>query len=971
MDGLLSACKPHGSFLKRAAAGLLLALIGVVVQCSATAHHLLDTVPVSMALSAVWPHQKSDLAPDPLAIFGRLPNGVRYVLKENHTPSDRVSMHLYIQAGSLLEAASEQGAAHFLEHMLFNGTTHFAPGEMVKYFQRIGMQFGPDANAHTGFDQTVFDVILPKGDRASLAEAMVVLKDYAQGALLLPEEVAREKKVILSEMRSRDSSWFRTLKETMKFEMPELLISQRLPIGEQAVIEKMDAQLLRGFYDAWYRPERMVLVLVGDFHAADARQLISEQFSDLKPRGPRRDLPALGRMDHEGDQYFYHQEADAGATTVAIETLVQEIEPRDTSQSQLKELQQQLAIAIVQKRLDAILQQPETVLTSADMSAGYYLRQIKYAQIRAECKAVNWRQTLSVLDQALRQALQFGFTANELSIAKGDLQSQLMQEANERDTQESNAIARDIVASLSSGKVFQSPDQRLDRLGPAIEAVTLEQVNQAFIDVWQPPHRLVQVTGDAEFLKNISPEEQIALAYSASKQDPVPPPLNRERAVFPYLPVPAAPGVIIQRQKFAELGVEKVLFANGVSLLFKPTNFKSNQVLAALSFGHGRSSEPIEQPGLAQWTEAVVNESGLGTLDRMALEDALAGRWVSSQLQIQEDMFLFKGEAVTSELPLLLQLFYAAVKDPGYRQDAYRMVFRSLEQQAQRLPHSVDGMMTLRGQRFLSGGDSRFGIPDWKQLQLVTLDQIKQWYGEQLRHAPMELAVVGDFQPDVLVDLVARYFGSLPKRTDAQQRPTRSGPVFPSGQALRLTAQSDIPKALVVVAFPTEDYWDIRRTRRLAMVAELFTERLRRHVREKLGAAYSPYAYNLPYRGFSGYGLLQVHVQVDPDQAEVIVKEVRHIADELVAESAAADEFRRILDPTLTHIKDLRQNNTYWLNSVLKGAARHPEQLDWARTFEKDYAAITAEEIRALAVKYLDNGQAATIVIAPETVDKK
>ena len=153
-----------------------------------------------------WPHERSDLAPDPAVVFGQLPNGFRYALMENRTPRDRVSIHLNVMSGSLNENDDQKGVAHFLEHMLFNGSTHFKPGELVKYFQSIGMQFGADANAYTGFDETVYLVLLPEGDEKNLSEGLLVMRDYADGASLLPSEIDRERKVILAEMRSRDSA---------------------------------------------------------------------------------------------------------------------------------------------------------------------------------------------------------------------------------------------------------------------------------------------------------------------------------------------------------------------------------------------------------------------------------------------------------------------------------------------------------------------------------------------------------------------------------------------------------------------------------------------------------------------------------------------------------------------------------------------------------------------------------------------
>jgi len=178
-----------------------------------------------------WPHETSDLLPDSSVIFGRLPNGFRYVLMENQTPRDRVSIHLNIHTGSLHESDSQQGLAHFLEHMLFNGSTNFKPGELVKYFQSIGMKFGSDANAFTGFGYTVYMILLPEGNKKSLEQGLIVIRDYAEGALLLQSEIDRERGIMLSEKRTRDSAAYRTFTSTMKFEFPEARVSKRFPIG--------------------------------------------------------------------------------------------------------------------------------------------------------------------------------------------------------------------------------------------------------------------------------------------------------------------------------------------------------------------------------------------------------------------------------------------------------------------------------------------------------------------------------------------------------------------------------------------------------------------------------------------------------------------------------------------------------------------------------------------------------------------
>ena len=180
------------------------------------------------------------------------------------------------------------GVAHYLEHMLFNGSTHFKPDELVEYFQSIGMRFGSDANAHTGFFETVYDIFLPSGDSSSMDKGLLVLDDFARGALLLESEVERERGVILAEKRERDSVSYRTFEATLGFELQGSRLAQRLPIGTEEVITRADQSLLKGYYDTWYRPDNMVLVVVGDFDVKTAEKLITDRFSAMEPRAPKK-----------------------------------------------------------------------------------------------------------------------------------------------------------------------------------------------------------------------------------------------------------------------------------------------------------------------------------------------------------------------------------------------------------------------------------------------------------------------------------------------------------------------------------------------------------------------------------------------------------------------------------------------------------------------------------------------------------
>ena len=913
-----------------------------------------------------WPHEKSDLVPDPAIRFGQLDNGFRYVLMENNRPEDRVSVHLYIRAGSLNETDTQQGLAHFLEHMLFNGSTHFPPGELVRYFQSIGMQFGNDANAHTGFDETVYDIILPTGDEESLEKGLLVIRDYAMGALLLEEEVKRESGVILSEMRSRDSASYRTFKASLAFELPDHLISNRLPIGQAETIKKADRALLKRFYDDWYRPNNMILVLVGNFDVPLAERLIHEKFTDFTSRSPVPAMPPLGTIKHKGLKIFYHHEPEAGGTRVSLEVIRPFDQVSDSLALQRRELVERLGNRIVQNRLDARLKAPESPFTSAAVGSGNYLNRIRYAEISADSAIGNWQQTLTELEQALRRARLYGFTAAELARVKKDSLKMLDKAVREAPTRNSTLLARNIIGQLSGDRVVQSPQQEKSSLAPIIDAVTLAEVHQAFRENWPDDHRLVLITGDADIkaASSKAPKKMIRDVYLSAASTVVHPPAVEDVGSFPYLPIPENKGLIASREEVADLGITRIRFANGIRLNLKHTDYKTNEVLANLIFGYGQSAEPKNLPGISLLAEATMNESGLGAMDTNQLERALAGKSTYVNFQIAETHFNLFAEAVSGEVDLLFQLIYANILDPGFRDDALELARERLRQDYQSFSRSIEGMMRIKGLRYLAGGDSRFGMPSFEKIQAIRLDDIRGWIAPQLDRAPLELSIAGDFDEDQVIELARRYLGTLPQRGSNFENPRDDLPHFPSG-AERIDVDTQIPSAMVVAAWQTDDFWDIHRTRRLSVLADVFSERLRQRIREKLGASYSPYAFNRSSRAYAGYGVFQAYVNVAPEQTDTVLAEVEAIARDLARDGVTADELAHAVDPILTSIKELRQTNGYWLNSVMTGSARHPRQFEWARSFQEDYAAVTVDELDRLATTYLTTDRAAAVIIQP------
>jgi zinc protease len=524
-----------------------------------------------------WPHEKSELQPDPSLHFGRLDNGFRYVLKKNQEPRDRVAISLNIQAGSLNETDEERGIAHFLEHMLFNGSTHFAPGELVDYFQSIGMSFGGDTNAHTSYDETVYDIILPKGTKKDIEEGLLVFSDYARGALLLEEEIDRERGVILAEKRSRDSAAYRAHVKEMEFSMRGTMIPERMPIGILATLNKADHVLMKRFYDAWYRPENMVLVMVGDFDPKEVAPLIKKQFAGLTGAGPIPPCPEFGRLEHDANhpEFYYHHEAEMGVTETGIETLWNVKPKNDSFALQVEQLTGYVASRILQHRLDDLARKSDTPFTSARSYYGTFLDRIAYGGLGAKSDPLKWQESLILLDNTLRQALEFGFTEEELQRVQKELLADLESASLTANSRNSKKLTSTIIQSINNNRVLQSPEQEQLLFGPVLQKMKLADVERSFQKIWDHQSRLVTLNGNA-LLAEKDPLVRLESVYSSAAEKKMQPYSQEILQDFPYLQLKNKQPYT-SYEELPEIEGKRFVYPNGVTLnlAFRKTRCKS------------------------------------------------------------------------------------------------------------------------------------------------------------------------------------------------------------------------------------------------------------------------------------------------------------------------------------------------------------------------------------------------------------
>ncbi len=909
-------------------------------------------------------HDSSDLKPDPAVRYGALPNGLRYAVRANAEPKQRASFRLLVEAGSLHENEDQRGLAHFLEHMAFNGSEHYAPGTLIEFFQRMGMNFGGDTNASTGFERTLYLLELPDTKTATLAEGLRVFSDYAGGLLIKSEEINKERGVILSEKRTSDSVGYRTALATYGFILGGTRFPVRFPIGETPVIEQAGRDRFADFYNTWYRPELMSVVVVGDIDVAAVEKQIIAAFTPLKARAPARGPLDLGKISSaEGTRAFYHHESEAPSTRVEIATATPYTHANDTAANRLKYLPRMIANSIINRRLSILAKKENAPFTNGNASVEEAYGFFRQTSVSLTCKADQWEAALGVADQELRRALNHGFEPSELREAAANFRNSLEQAAKAAATLHSDGLANDITQQLLDRDVFMTPAAELALYGPALDKMTATDCVTALRAAWSPKHRLALVTGNAKLAGDAT--AAITQAYARTSAVAVTAPEAIADLKWGYTDFGPA-GKVTKRDQVADLDLTLITFENGVRLNLKKTDFEANSIRISVRVGTGGLTEPKSQPGLGFFTGQTFTAGGLGKHSADDLRRILAGKTVGAGFSVGGDAFASGGSTNREDLLLELQLIAAHLTDPGYRPEAARQFLKQVDQMYTGFAHTASGPYNLEIPKLLASGDHRFGFPAKEEMLKRNAAEVKAWLTPQLQRGAIEIAVVGDFDPEATILAVAQTLGALPKREPKPALDELRDVAFPAAPFTRSFAiDTEIQKADVRVYWPTTDGRDIRRARRLGLLAEVLSDRLRIKIREELGDAYSPGAGSNAGDLYRGYGYILAGTTVEPSKTQKIADVIAQLAAELAEKGVTEDELTRAKGPILTSLRESARTNGYWIGNVLSRAQEKPEVLDWCRTRYADNEAITAAELSELAKKYLGAGRASRVVITP------
>ena len=895
---------------------------------------------------------------------GTLPNGLKYYVRRNARPANRVLLRLAVKTGSLDEADDQQGLAHVLEHMGFNGSAHFKPGELISYFESFGARLGPHVNAQTGFEDTIYMLDLPADKPDVVERGFTAFADFAGGLTLDPKEIDKERGVVIEEWRGGLGAGSRIRDKQIPVLFYKSRYAERLPIGKPEILKSFSPARLRAFYDAFYRPDLMAVVAVGDMDEARLEGMIKSAFGGLKARTPSATARKVEVPLHKETLISVVTDPEITQSSVS---LVRK-RPRSSSDKVAdyrRSLVRQLFEQMLNDRLDELSRRSDAKFLGAGMFSGGLSKDVETVSLGANVQDGKIVEGLTAVALEAKRAREFGFGPGEFDRAKKWMTAFYERAYTERDKTESGSFAQEYVNHFLEGEPSPGIAYEYKLVQQLLPGITVEEVVALGKSLLADDSRVVLATSPQKAGISVPTDAELKAAIAGVETTAVTPwkDTTVTRAIVERKPEPAA---ITSTRKVDEVGLTIVTFANGVEAWLKPTDFKNDQVVFALQARGGTSLAPPSDFVEASLASTYVTLSGAAGLKALDIQNLLAGKIASASPFVSLSTHGFSGSAVPAQLETGLQLLYARFTEPGDDPEAFELMKRQLGAYVANRLDDPGTVFVDKIEEINTSGHYTSKPMTLERVNSLNREKMLQFYKERFANAAdFTFFMVGAFKPDEALPLLQRYIGGLPSKGTVSSNYKDVGIAFPSTTKTEKVEKGREPKSETLISFfadpPGDDPMEMERALAATDVLEIA---LRDILREELGQTYNVsvgLAQSLPQRGG---GHVQVSFGAAPENIEKMTARVMQEIERLKKEGPGEDLLNRAKETARQNYETQLKTNGYWLArfQAVKMWGQDPVMI--AHRVER-INALTAASVQEAFRKYFPTARSTAITLGP------
>ena len=906
---------------------------------------------------------------DPEVRYGKLDNGLTYYIRHNEQPKQRAEFHIAQAVGAILEEDHQNGLAHFLEHMAFNGTQHFPGKGIINYFESVGVNFGGNINAYTSIDETVYRLSdVPTYREGIVDSALLVMHDWSCGLLLLDEEIDAERGVILEEWRTGRTARRRIWKEMNAKMYPGTQYAKRDVIGDTAVINNFAYQALRDYYHKWYGPDNQAIIVVGDINVDSIEAKIKALWADVPRRANYGERPIYTVNHNDKPLVAIVTDKEAEGSRVTMEYKFDQLPEamQGTAQEYMLNLVRELACDMLNNRFSELSQDPKASFTGAGCQYGEAAKKMDAFYGVVIPKEGRETEAFNDLLFQLEKMHRYGFTNAELERVKSEKMNSMEKYFNERNTRRNITLARECIRNFEDGESMPGAQWEYDFVQAVLPLVSLETVNnvaKALIHA----NPTIAISGPEKEGVNIPSEETILAAIAGQSELAIEAPV--EEVIDTEL-VKKAPhkGKIKSFRENEEIEATEWILSNGIKVVFHPTDFKADEILMQAFSKGGLSQVKTEDLPSAEVATSLIEMSGIGRFSATQLEKALTGKTVSVSAEISENVERMHGSSSIKDLETMLQLTYLYFTAPRRDEKAYETFMGLMRNQLANRDKNPKIAFSDSVQMMSTNHSPRTILFNNEMLDRVSLDKALEVYKARFANpADFTFVFVGNINPKdpKVQELICLWLGGMKTKKCNHEEVIDHHVTVTMGQQKNYFSRAmETTTASNRIQYTSYDIpFTMANDLNMEMIGRILSTRYLESIREREGGSYGVGTYGYVMGLPSPRAGLLMQFDTDPKKQERLMEIIHEEVQTIVANGPLASDLQKEKESMLKDFQEDLEKNTYWRQSLYMYYMYGHNNI---RDYKAAVEAITAETVQETLRKLVSAGNVFEVVMFPE-----